>query len=95
MQLCDNYAIPGQRSNVLSQYSNLTKHIFLFQVELNTYGIDFDGPVSSDYEFESVEVPEIETNVPQHCTELIADHQGNDIDSYVKLYMEVLRILIE
>ncbi|XP_022294438.2 uncharacterized protein LOC111104661 isoform X2 [Crassostrea virginica] len=62
-------------------------------VELNNYGIDFDGPVASDYDFETVDVPEIETNVPEHCVQLIADHQANDIDSYVTLYTKVLRIL--
>ena len=62
-------------------------------MELNNYGIDFDGPVASDYDFETVDVPEIETNVPEHCVQLIADHQANDIDSYVTLYTKVLRIL--
>ncbi|CAG2191379.1 uncharacterized protein LOC143054556 [Mytilus galloprovincialis] len=61
-------------------------------LELETYGIDYDGPVG--HEFDSVDIPLNNIPLPEECMRLIEENTDKDPNSCINLFVNVINLLI-
>lgn len=61
-------------------------------MELETYGIDYDGPVG--HEFDSVDIPLNNIPLPEECMRLIEENTDKDPNSCINLFVNVINLLI-